>query len=112
MWYFFYHGLNITSQETIAEAICTATVGAALPFLTFGLDGFSRLGDQKGYVVVGFLGSMISVIALVSWEKSEPISSFFVCVLAFLSPKEQECLVSTYTPRIQCTFDYALHEKN
>ena len=59
--------LSLLSQEAITEAVCAATVGAALPTLTGFLYDISQ-GDHEdqGYIIVGFLGAMISVIALVS----------------------------------------------
>lgn len=60
------------SQAAITEAVCAATVGAALPGLTGGLyainkDNSGGIDEYKGYIVVGFLGAMLSVIALVSY---------------------------------------------
>jgi hypothetical protein len=50
-------------------AICAATASASLPGFTFQLYDWNEghILVEGGYVIVGFLGTMISVIDLVSY---------------------------------------------
>jgi hypothetical protein len=60
----------LNKQATLTMAICAATASASLPGFTFQLydwnEGHIILVDG-GYAIVGFLGTMISVIDLVSY---------------------------------------------
>ena len=55
------------TQASVTEVVCAATVGGMLPYFSDGLYMFETLDDDlKGYTVIGFLGAMVSLIAIVS----------------------------------------------
>ena len=51
----------------MAAVACAATAGAMLPFFSLALYGFEFLdGETRGYILTGFFGAMMSLIAIVS----------------------------------------------